>query len=103
MGIHPHAMVLSYGVSKSAVHALVKNLVKEFERTGTTINAVVPGFVETPWQKEKPEEIKQNIYKKTAIPRFATIDEIVSAYSFCIENSFVNGSLIEVNGGYCYK
>lgn len=103
MGIHPHAMVLSYGVSKSAVHALVKNLVKEFERTGTTINAVVPGFVETPWQKEKPEEIKQNIYKKTAIPRFATIDEIVSAYSFCIENSFVNGSLIEVDGGYCYK
>jgi len=103
MAIHPHATVLSYGVTKSAVCALAKNLVKEFEGTGTTVNAIVPGFVETPWQKEKPEEIKQNIYKKTAIHRFASIDEIVDAYRFCIDNPFVNGSLIEVNGGYCYK
>ena len=103
MGLMPHAMVLSYGVTKAAVHALAKNLVKEFEGTGTTVNAIVPGFVETPWQKEKPEEIKQNIYRKTAIHRFATVDEVVDAYRFCIDNSFVNGSLIEVNGGYSYK
>ena len=103
MGVDPHAMVLAYGVTKSAVHALCKNLVKVFEGTGTTINTVVPGFVETPWQKEKPEDIKQNIYKKTAIHRFATIDEIVDAFRFCIDNPFVNGSLIEVNGGYNYK
>lgn len=103
MGLTPHATVLAYGVTKAAVHSLAKNLVKEFEGTGTTVNAIVPGFVETPWQKEKPEEIKQNIYKKTAIHRFASIDEIVNAYRFCIDNPFVNGSLIEVNGGYCYK
>ena len=103
MAVHPHATVLSYGVTKSAVCALAKNLVKEFEGTGTTVNAIIPGFVETPWQKEKPEEIKQNIYKKTAIHRFASIEEIVDAYRFCIDNPFVNGSLIEVNGGYCYK
>lgn len=99
----PHATVLAYGVTKAAVHALTKNLVKEFDGTGTTVNAVVPGFVETPWQKEKPEEIKQNIYKKTAIHRFASIEEIVDAYRFCIDNPFVNGSLIEVNGGYNYR
>ncbi len=103
MGLMPHAMVLAYGVTKAAVHALAKNLVKEFEGTDTTVNAIVPGFVETPWQKEKPEEIKQNIYRKTAIHRFATVDEVVDAYRFCIENAFVNGSLIEINGGYCYK
>ena len=103
MAVHPHATVLAYGVTKSAVHALVKNLVKEFEGTGTTINAIVPGFVDTPWQIAKPEEIKQNIYRKTAIHRFAHIDEIVDAFRFCIDNPFINGSLIEVNGGYCYK
>ena len=62
MAVHPHATVLSYGVTKSAVCALAKNLVKEFEGTGTTVNAIIPGFVATPWQKEKPEEIKQNIF-----------------------------------------
>ncbi len=103
MGIDPHATVLAYGVTKAAVHALCKNLVKEFEGTGTTVNAIVPGFVDTPWQAAKPDEIKQNIYKKTAIHRFASVDEIVDAFRFCIDNPFVNGSLIEVNGGYCYK
>jgi len=103
MGLNPHATVLAYGVTKAAIHALTKNLVKEFEGTGTTVNAIVPGFVNTPWQKEKPEEIKQNIYRKTAIHRFASIDEIVDAYRFCLDNPFVNGSLIEVNGGYSYK
>lgn len=103
MGVNPHASVLAYGVTKAAVHALCKNLVKEFEGTNTTVNAVVPGFVKTPWQKLKPEHIKQNIYSKTAIHRFASIDEIVDAFRFCIDNTFVNGSLIEVNGGYSYK
>lgn len=103
MGLNPHATVLAYGVTKAAVHALCKNLVKEFEGTGTTVNTIVPGFVNTPWQKEKPEEIKQNIYRKTAIHRFAEINEIVDGFRFCIDNPFVNGSLIEINGGYSFN
>lgn len=102
MGLMPHATVLAYGVTKAAIHALTKNLVKEFDGTGTTVNAIVPGFVDTSWQKEKPEEIKQNIYRKTAIHRFASVDEIVDGFRFCIDNPFVNGSLIEINGGYNY-
>lgn len=103
MGLQPHGTVLAYGVTKAAVHALMKNLVKEFEGTGTTVNAVAPGFVDTPWQKNKPEEIRNNICRKTAIHRFASVDEIASAFCFCIENDFVNGSIIEVTGGYSYK
>ena len=84
---------------------LVKDIASsgELVPNATTVNAIIPGFVATPWQNEKPEEIKQNIYKKTAIHRFATVDEIVDAFIFCIDNPFVNGSTIEVNGGYCYK
>lgn len=103
MGIYPHGTSLAYGVTKSAVHALAKNLVKIFEGTTTTVNVIAPGFVETEWQKNKPKEIRESIYKKTAVGRFSTIDEIVDAAAFCIRNGFVNGSIIEVNGGYCYK
>lgn len=103
MGITPHATVLSYGVTKAAVHALAKNLVKEFEGTGTTVNAIAPGFVETPWHAGKLQEIRENICRKTAIHRFSTVEETVDAYRFCIENPFVNGSIIEINGGYSYK
>ena len=100
MGIEPHATIAAYGVAKSAVHALAKNLVKIFEGTNTTVNVIVPGFVDTPWQKEKPENIRKSICNKTAIHRFAFIEEIVQGYEFCIDNPFVNGSLIEINGGY---
>lgn len=103
MGITPHATIISYGVTKAAVHALAKNLVKEFEGTGTTVNTIAPGFVETPWQAGKPQEIRESICSKTAIHRFATVEEVVDAYRFCIDNPFVNGSVIEVNGGYSYK
>ena len=48
-------------------------------------------FVAAPWWDEKPEEIKQNIYKKTAIHRFATIDKFVDAFRFCINSPFING------------
>lgn len=103
MGILPHSVSLSYGVTKAAVLALAKNLVKCFEGTDTTVNAIAPGFVETDWQKNKPQEIRNNIYNKTAIKRFAAPEEIADAVRFCINNAFVNGSIIEVSGGYCFK
>ena len=103
MGVLPHSVSLSYGVTKSAVLALAKNLVKVFEGTNTTVNAIAPGFVDTEWQKNKPQEIRNNIINKTAIKRFAQPEEIADAVRFCINNDFVNGSIIEVSGGYCYK
>lgn len=103
MGVLPHATSIAYGVSKAALHALARNLVKEFEQTDTTINVIVPGFVETQWQKNKPQEIRDNINMKTAVGRFAELEEIVSAFDFCLVNGYVNGSLIEVSGGYNYK
>lgn len=103
LALYPHATVLGYGVSKSVVVGLTKGLVKEFDGTGTTINAVAPGLVDTEWQKNNPQEIRDNICKKTAIHRFASVEEIVVAYRFCVDNCYVNGSVIEVSGGYCYK
>lgn len=103
MGILPHSVSLPYGVTKAAVLALAKNLVKFFEGTDTTVNAIAPGFVETDWHKTKPQEIRNNIYNKTAIKRFAKPEEIADAVRFCLNNAFVNGSIIEVSGGYCFK
>lgn len=103
MGIYPHGTSLAYGVTKAAVHALARNLVKCFEGTNITVNVIAPGFVETGWQKEKPQYIRDSICRKTALGRFATIEEVADAVKFCIRNGFVNGSVIEVNGGYCFK
>lgn len=103
MGIHPHGTSLAYGVSKAALHALAQNLVKLFEATNTTVNVIAPGFVETEWQASKPQNIRDNIIAKSAIKRFALPNEVADAVRFCINNAFVNGSVIEVSGGYSFK
>lgn len=103
LGIYPHSVSLAYGVTKAAIHALAKNLVKEFEGSSTNINVIAPGFVETEWQKNKPTEIRNNICNKIAAKRFAYPDEIAHAVKFCLTNSYINGTVIEVNGGYNYK
>lgn len=103
MATHPHAVSLAYGVSKAAVHALAKNLVKCFDGTETTVNAIAPGFVDTEWQKNKPQDIRQNICRKTALHRFAAPSEVAAAVQFCLRNPFVNGTVVEVDGGYSYQ
>lgn len=103
MAIHPHGLSLVYGVSKAALHALTKNLVKVFESLQTTVNCIAPGFTETEWQKQKSPTIRQNICAKTAIHRFAQPSEIADAVRFCLNNAFVNGSILEIHGGYNYQ
>jgi 3-oxoacyl-[acyl-carrier protein] reductase len=103
MGIEPHATSLSYGVSKSAVHALTKNLVKFMAPYNIRVNAVAPGFVDTEWQKNKPEAIRRNIEQKIALRRFCDPQELAEVFKMLIENSYLNGEIIVVDGGYSYK
>ena len=103
MGIHPHAVSLAYGVTKSAVHALVKNLVKTLAPYRIRVNAIAPGFVDTDWQKEKPAAIRQSIESKIALGRFCKPEEVAGIYLTAIENPYLNGEIIVVDGGYSYK
>ena len=103
MGIEPHSVSLAYGVTKSAVHALVKNLVKFLVPYELRANAVAPGFVDTEWQKTKPVEIRRNIENKVALGRFCDPEELANVYKMLIENSYLNGEVIVVDGGYSYK
>jgi 3-oxoacyl-[acyl-carrier protein] reductase len=103
MAEFPHSVSPFYGVTKSAVHAMVKNLVKFLAPKGIRVNGVAPGFVDTEWQKEKPAEVKENICKKVSLKRFAEPGEIASAYLFIINNQYLNGEIITIDGGYCYQ
>ncbi len=103
MGIEPHSVSLAYGVTKSAVHALVKNLVKFLSPYEIRVNGVAPGFVDTEWQKTKPVEIRQNMERKVSLGRFCTPEEVADVYQMLIENNYFNGEVIVVDGGYSYK
>lgn len=103
MGIYAHSVSLAYGVTKSGVHALVKNLVKFLQPYNIRVNAVAPGFVDTEWQKNKPTEIRKNIENKIALGRFCSPDELSETYQMLIENRYFNGEIIVMSGGYSYQ
>ena len=103
MGIMPHAMSLSYGVTKATIHSLVKNLVKFLAPRNIRINAVAPGFVDTEWQKNKPAEIRKSIESKISLGRFCDPDELAGVYKLLVENTYINGEIIIADGGYSYK
>jgi 3-oxoacyl-[acyl-carrier protein] reductase len=103
MGIEPHSVSLAYGVTKSAVHALVKNLVKFLAPYEVRVNGVAPGFVDTEWQKNKPAEIRRNIENKVSLGRFCEPSEVAEVYKMLIENKYFNGEIVVIDGGYSYK
>ncbi len=100
LGKYPHARSISYGVSKAGIGYLMKMLVKEFGERGIRTNAVNAGFTDTEWQKEKSEELRNKIAGKIALKRFAKPKEIADIVWSVISNTYINGSVIDVNGGY---
>lgn len=103
LGKSTHAVSISYSVSKAAVHGLTKALVKEYCERNIRINAILPGFVETQWQKNKPEAQRKRICDKVSLHRFAKPEEISKVVIDVINSTYINGALIDVNGGYDYR
>lgn len=103
LGQVPHAMSMSYAISKAGVHQMAKNLVKEFADRNITVNVVAPGFVDTPWQKNKSPDHRKRIENKIALQRFGEPCEIAQLCWSIVENPYINGSIINIDGGYDYR
>lgn len=100
MSLKPHARSIPYGVSKAAINMMAQCLAREFAPKKVRVNVVCPGFIDTEWQKEKPEWLREKIANKTALNRFGTPEEVAQMCLSLCENSYVNGAIISVDGGY---
>lgn len=100
MGIVPHAISLPYSISKAGLHMLAKSLVKIFKDRYITINVIVPGFIDTDWQLSKNLDHRKRIENKIALERFGTVDEVAKTCMHIVENQYINGAVINVDGGY---
>lgn len=101
-GISPHSTSIAYGVSKAALHFAARSLVKELESFGVRVNAIAPGFIDTPRNATRPSGSRKRIEAKTALHRFGTSEEVARATLDILENTFINGAVISVDGGYEY-
>lgn len=90
----------AYSATKAAVEAMTKVWAKELGRFGIRSVAVAPGFMDTSGTHDALEEKMLNLWiEKTPLRRTGTIDEVVKTVKFVIENDFLSGEVISVNGG----
>jgi len=95
----------AYVAAKSAVNGLTKSLALEFGPKGITVNAVPPGFIDTPMLRTAETrgylgDVQQNI-ERTPVRRIGKPEDIAAACAFLAseEAGYITGQILGVNGG----
>ena len=100
----------AYVASKHGVLGLVRTAAMELARSGVTVNAVCPGYVDTPMTDatvagivemtgRPASEARAILEAKQPTGRLVTADEVADAVWLCVSNGSVNGQGINVDGG----
>ena len=93
-----------YVAAKSAVNGLTKSLALEYGPSGITVNAIPPGFIDTPMLRSAEERGNMNVEKATAmtpVGRMGRPEDIAAACAFLVseEAGYITGQILGVNGG----
>jgi 2-hydroxycyclohexanecarboxyl-CoA dehydrogenase len=94
-----------YVAAKSAVNGLTKSLALEYGPAGITVNAVPPGFIDTPMLRNAEARGRlrnvQATIDATPVRRMGRPEDIAAACAFLIseEAGYITGQILGVNGG----
>jgi 3-oxoacyl-[acyl-carrier protein] reductase len=91
----------NYSSSKGGVISLTKTLALELGRFNVRVNAIAPGFIETPMTTTVPDDLRARSVKATPLQRTGKPEEIAAVALFLAsdESSFITGQVINADGG----
>jgi 3-oxoacyl-[acyl-carrier protein] reductase len=89
----------AYSASKAAIDALTATWSRELASYGIRVAAIAPGFVETPMTAGIPPLFLESLRARSPVGRFGTLDEFGHALQFVIENDYLHGKVLELDGG----
>ena len=101
VGLYGNFGQTNYAASKFGVIGFTKTWSRELGPKGIRVNAVAPGFVETPILATVPDKVLEQMRAQVPLGRLARAEEIANVYAFLAsdEASYINGTVIEVSGG----
>ena len=101
VGLNGNVGQVNYAATKAGLIGMTKTLAKELGKKGIRVNAVAPGFIETPMTSNVPEKILEMMKEKTPLLRLGVPKDIANAYLYLAsdEANFVNGAVLCVDGG----
>ena len=95
-GLRPVGSSVAYGMAKAALNNLTADLAKNCKPV--RVNAVAPGLVQTPWTEDW-SDLHAGIAAITPLGRSATPDDCARAVRSCIDNLYMTGAVIVLDGG----
>ncbi len=99
VGVTGNAGQTNYAASKAGVIGLTKALARELASRRITVNAIAPGYIETEMTDVLSDKVKDAMFDQIPLKRFGHSEEIAQTVDFLINNRYVTGQVIEVNGG----
>jgi NAD(P)-dependent dehydrogenase (short-subunit alcohol dehydrogenase family) len=102
--------IAAYTASKHGLLGLVRSAAQELARTGVTVNAVCPAYVDTPMTDatvasisattgRTAEQAREALERRQPIGRLVTPDEVADAVLLCVASAAITGQGINVDGG----
>lgn len=101
VGIYGNYGQTNYAAAKFGVIGFTKTWSRELGPKGIRVNAVAPGFIDTPILSTVPDEVLEKMRSQVPLRRLGKPEEIANIYAFLAsdEASYINGAVIEASGG----
>lgn len=96
---HGNVGQTNYTASKAAVAAMTVTWMKELARYGIRVNAIAPGFIATDMVKAIKPTALAKLSAAIPLQRLGKPEEIARTVCFILNNDYINGRVIEVDGG----
>ena len=91
----------NYSASKAGVIGFTKTIAREFAQRGINVNAIAPGYIETPMTDALPEKVKEELKRMIPLERLGRPEDVAEAVLFLVSGAshYITGQVLNVNGG----
>ena len=101
-GLVGTTMSFAYSATKGAINQMTRSLALTYARDNIRVNAVAPGYVDTPILSQVPNDMKQAMASQMPIGRLGKDNEIANLIIYLLSEkaSFITGAVVPIDGGY---